>query len=454
MKKIVHLSIICLLFQIHSYSSHAQEWADVDGGTTLGAVFTLYTDSIDDLLYVGGIFDTVGPNYYASAGFATYDGGLWNDLAGHFGEDATECITRFKDSIYHAGILGGVYIGKQTKLNQIGDFNKKVLCLAVYHDELYAGGNFTSLTQPSSLSMNHIAKWNGTVWQEVGGGIKNSYSSADAGVHVLYVYNGELYAGGLFDTAGTVPCKNIVKWNGTEWQPIGSGVKMADNNKGKVICMTTYHNALMVGGIFNTAGDSTVGNLAMWKDSVWQGVNHSFDKEVDAVCEYNSELYAGGAFSFDGITDNHIAKWNGSEWTSLGEGMTDGGGVNSLTTWRGSIIVGGRFTQIESSLVVSNLASFSDFPIIPHDTIIISDSMVVTPGIISNHAVIHLTAIPGALRQVEVLNNYGRKMDVKEFSTADANIPVELNTADWAPGIYIVRVYGSNGVSSKKILVL
>ena len=60
----------------------------------------------------------------------------------------------------------------------------------VYNGELYAGGN---LTTAGGVSANYIAKWNGTSWQPVGGGM-GSYGY----VYALCVYSSELYAGGYF----------------------------------------------------------------------------------------------------------------------------------------------------------------------------------------------------------------------------------------------------------------
>ncbi len=45
------------------------------------------------------------------------------------------------------------------------------------------------------VSANLIARWNGASWQPVGTGMNWS-------VQALCVYNGELYAGGAFTTAG------------------------------------------------------------------------------------------------------------------------------------------------------------------------------------------------------------------------------------------------------------
>jgi hypothetical protein len=84
-----------------------------------------------------------------------------------------------------------------------------VFALTVYQGNLYAGGMY--LTAGSVLA-NGIAKWNGTTWADLNGG--TWYNNFNAyGVNAMSVYSNDLYAGGLFTTAGNVPVAYIAKWN-------------------------------------------------------------------------------------------------------------------------------------------------------------------------------------------------------------------------------------------------
>jgi hypothetical protein len=53
---------------------------------------------------------------------------------------------------------------------------------------------------------NNVARWNGNSWSPLGIGTNET-------VTALAVYNGELYAAGLFDTAGGIPVNKIARWN-------------------------------------------------------------------------------------------------------------------------------------------------------------------------------------------------------------------------------------------------
>jgi hypothetical protein len=59
---------------------------------------------------------------------------------------------------------------------------------------------------------------------------------------------------------------------------------------------------------------------------------------------YNGDLIVGGKFTtIDGISANHIAKWDGTSWTPLGLGVN--GKVNALTVFKGKLIAAGEFTS-------------------------------------------------------------------------------------------------------------
>ena len=53
--------------------------------------------------------------------------------------------------------------------------------------------------------------------QALATGMTNGVNSAL--VYALAVYNGELIASGVFDSAGGQSCANIARWNGTSWRP-------------------------------------------------------------------------------------------------------------------------------------------------------------------------------------------------------------------------------------------
>jgi hypothetical protein len=86
------------------------------------------------------------------------------------------------------------------------------------------------------------------------------------------------------------------------------------------------------------------------------------NRQVTALArDANGNIYAGGYFSStSGGPANHVAKWNGNSWESLGSGM---GGQDTLISalavdQNGSLYVGGQF-QTAGGVSVSNVAKWN-----------------------------------------------------------------------------------------------
>jgi hypothetical protein len=57
-----------------------------------------------------------------------------------------------------------------------------------------------------------------------------------------------------------------------------------------------------------------------------------------------NNLYAGGTFTnLGGVTANRIAKWDGTNWSALGDGAS--GSVSALAAWGSDVYAGGSFRQ-------------------------------------------------------------------------------------------------------------
>lgn len=59
-----------------------------------------------------------------------------------------------------------------------------------------------------------------------------------------------------------------------------------------------------------------------------------------ALAVHGNALYAGGYFTTPG---NRVAKWDGTQWTSMGDGVD--GHVNALASFGNALYVGGEFTS-------------------------------------------------------------------------------------------------------------
>lgn len=88
-----------------------------------------------------------------------------------------------------------------------------VNAVAVSGSNVYVGGSFT---RAGSVNATNIAKWNGSNWSALGGGVNNQ-------VYVIAVRGTDVYAGGKFTAAGGIDVNFIAKWDGSSWSALGSG---------------------------------------------------------------------------------------------------------------------------------------------------------------------------------------------------------------------------------------
>lgn len=204
--------------------------------------------------------------------------------------------------------------------------------LAVYNNQLYAGGDVMNSSSLSDFSLRtHVARWNGTAWDSVGTGISST-------VYSLKEFDGGLYAGGIFDTAGGNPAAGLAVYYGGNWSPVIPGAFLNSD----VEAFKVHNNELLVGGLFysSTCGSSDFGR---WDGSSWLNCWPDFNGPVFEIEIYNNEIYSGGSFSYAGfVPANNIAKWNGTTWDSLSSGMDNS--VNCLAVYNGELYAGGNFT--------------------------------------------------------------------------------------------------------------
>ena len=284
-------------------------------GTGLNGWVNALTVYNGDLI-AGGTFSQAGSttvNYLAK-----WDGSTWSGVSGDMGSTVAALTVYNNDLIVGGyftdadGFPANYIVGYNNTVgwfdlgSGMGGSQGQVMALQVYGTDLIAAGFFTTA---GGATANHIAKWNGISWSSLGSGIAwITYS--------LGMYNGDLIAGGYYSTAGGISANSIARWNGTSWSALGSGMGATGVGYNYVFALAEYNGSLYAGGMFLTAGGITANGIARWdgntwsdlQGGVWYGGSNAYG--VNTLCVYGNELYAGGLFTSAGSTGvAHLAKW-------------------------------------------------------------------------------------------------------------------------------------------------
>ena len=126
------------------------------------------------------------------------------------------------------------------------------------------------------------------------------------------------------------------------WSPMGSGLP----DRVRALCV---HNGELYAG-----GDFTE-HIKKWDGISWVsvggGLNGTAFPKVHALISFNGELYAGGSFTVAGSASGNIAKFDGNNWVAVGDGLGGviGAEVRCFAEFNGVLYAGGTFTQSGTS---------------------------------------------------------------------------------------------------------
>lgn len=132
---------------------------------------------------------------------------------------------------------------------------------------------------------------------------------------------GPIYAAGTFVRSNPTPINRVGQWNGTAWVPLtGDGAGIAP-------------------GVGQTLAQTSTGSAGFTLPGVF-----------GLVLGGDDSLYAGGSFVASDDTLNNVAKWNGSDWVAMGNGLTAGAsgtsGVNDIVQ---DMVMGNDFIGMDDT---------------------------------------------------------------------------------------------------------
>ena len=334
-------------------------------------------NNFNNSIYIGGNFSQITVNGISSIVNnicqISLDNNTVNDMNGGITEIGNICFTIAIDNSNNVYVGGNFGKAGELSVNRIAKWDGSSwfslgdgldsICRAIAIDRsnnVYVGGDFTNV---DGSPVNRIAKWNGLSWSSLG---INPNDGLNGSCYTISIDNNDyLYVGGIFTLAGGSFTNYIAKWDGSSWTPLGTGLI----TKCYTIAIDSDNN-VYAGGEFTTAGGISANRIAKWDGFTWSALGSGLDG-LDSSCfsiaiVRNNNVYVGGVFtSAGGVSSNSIAKWNGLSWSQLGDGLTGGNfsaclSIN-INNNNNDLYIGGDFTT-------ANNKSSNKFAILSNDT--------------------------------------------------------------------------------------
>lgn len=338
--------------------NYIEKW-DGSSWTALGAgvnddVNSLYV--FNNELYVGGFFTQAGGA--ACNSIAKWNGTTWSCVGGGI-EIGVETITSFNGEI----VIGGWFSTTAKYAARLNGnswetfgatLNDGVYALAVYNNELYAGGYFTG----------KIVKWNGSAWEAVGDGL-------DSEVDSLTVYDGKLIAGGYFthNQAGTIDRHYIASWNGSSWADMNAYPTEAWASR--IESLYVYDGELYAGGVLFDANVVRDHTLMKYNGASWSEFTpRYYGWAILTMATYNNGLAFAGWGLYGNNTYSYIYGYKSNPFL-----VSDGNTIANLSisttnpvTLGDSITLSGTFADnTGDSNIKFHSGSTYTFPVIDID---------------------------------------------------------------------------------------
>lgn len=182
--------------------------------------------------------------------------------------------------------------------------------------DVVAGGQFT---HAGGVAASNVARWNGVSWAPIGAGLPFR-------VHCLAALpNGQILAGGGL-------ASGLARWNGSTWSSLGLLAPVATTVDAFAVLPD---GDVVAGGSFESIGGVAANRLARWDGAVWSPLGSGVDDRVQALTSLpGGGVAAVGYFAHAGgqiaVYVAHFATPCPATATVLGAACPSSGGNNTL----------------------------------------------------------------------------------------------------------------------------
>lgn len=280
-------------------------------------------------LLAAGQLQVSAPNY--DAGFL-WDGEDWQSLGAVLNSSAVTSTAVYQGDLYISGSGGLAGVSNSGSVlrydgstwSKLGAFGVKsggvgAVVLRVYQGKLYMAA--ATVRTPGLFNYGPLATWDGVQVQAAAG------LGTEGDVTAMTEYNGDLIIGGAFVNGFGVGANGVVRWNGTNFATLGQGITGTSSTGRRVNCLDVYNGELIAGGNFDTAGGVASPYFARWTDNPkpWVAVSPVSQPANEGL---TLTLSAAAASGYANVTykwqRNGVDVANGSGGASAGGGTVSG----------------------------------------------------------------------------------------------------------------------------------
>ncbi len=449
-KKKMRKYILLTAFVFQCLNILAQDWLPTGNGTNNGGNGGITLQAYNGKLIAGGAFSQAGT--VTAKGSAMWDGTAWSIVDSTKNSFfAVRPLVIFRGQLYGFVSQFGDPSGYMIRLDSnfkwhyvpnsdfyIGPYKGYVKSAAVYNGELYVGGDFDSI---GNIHANHIARWDGTHWTQVGFGINNG------DLYGMKVYDNELYVGGVFSVAGNVSVNDLARWNGSTWRDVGGGITGASIYA--FFTMEVYQDELYIGGDLEYAGGQPMQRITKWNGSTFSPVGGGlgFTGTVNALEVFGNRLIISGHFGA-GMFQDRSGTWNGVNFDSLGTGLSST--PTDFEIYNCQLYAGGRFTTTGNG-VANGVAVLDtiDCSVDVQEINVPDYSISIAPNPFSSQTTISFSILQRNTT-IKIIDILGKEIESFNFSGSQ----FVINKGGLKAGIYFVQVTDNKkNVTNRKIVV-
>jgi hypothetical protein len=288
-------------------------------------------------VYAGGEFGSAGGETVHN--LAAWDGARWTDVGGGVG-GAGAVVQAVAPGA--TGILvGGVFtqVAVSTPANGLARWTGSAWDVlggippGIAHDiraivylgtTIYVGGvlSFPGSTRPSEGTLARATPF---VLSDYAGSVNaDDECTGCASVDAIVTDGVNLFVAGAFTRLGQVTALGspyeVVELSGATIPfGLGEGTTLPSVAGGGAIhALAVSGGSLYAGGNLGLIRGVGVNHIARWDGDVWSSLGGGVSGRVHAIVVWGGDVYAGGDFvSAGGSTVNHVGRWNGAAWSPL-----------------------------------------------------------------------------------------------------------------------------------------